>query len=158
MTALIIAAAVLLAALLGWPVTALVLRLARESAAAGTLPATVPVTEAADSALPEDAPAAEAPREAAAPRHREPATGTPATVLRGGLTIGILERIAVVFCIVFDQPVAIAYVVAIKGLGRYPELKESPAASERFIIGTLASLIWAALVGILGRWLIGLAG
>jgi hypothetical protein len=31
----------------------------------------------------------------------------------------------------------------VKGLGRYAELK-APAAAERFIIGTLASLLWAA--------------
>ena len=30
-----------------------------------------------------------------------------------------------------------------KGLGRYAELK-APAAAERFIIGTLASVLWAA--------------
>jgi hypothetical protein len=40
--------------------------------------------------------------------------------------------------------VAIAYVVAIKGLGRFAELKETPVAAERFIIGTLASMLWAA--------------
>ena len=39
---------------------------------------------------------------------------------------------------------AIAYVVAIKGLGRFAELKETPVAAERFIIGTLASMLWAA--------------
>lgn len=147
MIALIIFVAVLLAGLLGWPITALVLRTVRES--------TVP-----ESTVPESTSAAvaENPDDAMTPGRRERLPGQPVTVLRGGLTIGILERIAVVLCIVFDQPVAIAYVVAIKGLGRYPELKESPAASERFIIGTLASLIWAALIGILGRWLIGLAG
>ncbi|WP_377973769.1 hypothetical protein [Arthrobacter ulcerisalmonis] len=42
------------------------------------------------------------------------------------------------------QPVAIAYIVAIKGLGRFAELKETPVAAERFIIGTLASMLWAA--------------
>ena len=39
---------------------------------------------------------------------------------------------------------AIAYIVAIKGLGRFAELKETPVAAERFIIGTLASMLWAA--------------
>ncbi len=39
---------------------------------------------------------------------------------------------------------AIAYVVAVKGLGRYAELKETPAAAERFIIGTLTSMLWGA--------------
>ena len=47
------------------------------------------------------------------------------------------------------QPAGVAIVVAVKGLGRYPELKENPGASERFVIGTLASLIWAAGWGVL---------
>ena len=50
--------------------------------------------------------------------------------------------------------VLVAVVVAVKGLGRYPELREHPAASERFVVGTLASLTWAAAVGFLGRWLL----
>lgn len=70
-------------------------------------------------------------------------------VLRGGLVIGILERLGVAAAILANEPVAIAYVVAIKGLGRYAELKETPAVAERFIIGTLASLLWAAAVAVL---------
>jgi hypothetical protein len=56
----------------------------------------------------------------------------------------VLERLAVATAILTGEPVAIAYVVAIKGLGRYAELKETPAAAERFIIGTLTSMLWAA--------------
>ncbi|MCW1249817.1 hypothetical protein ODZ83_06390 [Acaricomes phytoseiuli] len=80
----------------------------------------------------------------------------PAGVLRGGLLIGTLERLGVALCLLFDQSFAIAFIVAIKGLGRYPELKsaQAPAVSERFIIGTLASMLWAAAVGITGRWLL----
>jgi hypothetical protein len=37
-------------------------------------------------------------------------------------------------------------VLAVKGLGRYAELR-APAAAERFIIGTLASALWAAACG-----------
>jgi hypothetical protein len=32
---------------------------------------------------------------------------------------------------------------AVKGLGRFSELR-APAAAERFILGTLASALWAA--------------
>ncbi|RNE62539.1 hypothetical protein [Cryobacterium tepidiphilum] len=64
-------------------------------------------------------------------------------VLRGGLTIGILERLAVAGAILAGFPEAIAVVVAIKGVGRFTELAASEAR-ERFIIGTLASLIWAS--------------
>jgi hypothetical protein len=63
-------------------------------------------------------------------------------VLRGGLTIGVLERIASAGAIVAGFPEALAIVVAVKGVGRFTEL-EAPEARERFIIGTFASLIWA---------------
>ena len=68
--------------------------------------------------------------------------------LRGGSWIGFLERLAVTACVLTGQPAGVAIVVAVKGLGRYPELKENPGASERFVIGTLASLIWAAGCGL----------
>ncbi|ACQ80285.1 conserved hypothetical protein [Beutenbergia cavernae DSM 12333] len=80
-------------------------------------------------------------------------------VLRGGLVIGILERLAVTGSILLGHPEGIAVVVAVKGLGRFPELRAregeqpgvSDAVSERFIIGTLASLCWAAAIGALAR-------
>lgn len=64
-------------------------------------------------------------------------------ILRGGTTIGLLERLALIGAIVAGQPAAIAVIVAIKGLGRFSELDDS-RARERFIIGTLTSLIWAS--------------
>ena len=74
------------------------------------------------------------------------APGPPApTPLRGGRVIGYLERIAVVAALGLRWPEAIAIVLAVKGLGRYPELRE-PGAAEQFIIGTLASVLWAAAV------------
>jgi len=57
----------------------------------------------------------------------------------------------VCMAILGGQPVAIAYVVAIKGLGRFAELKETPVAAERFIIGTLASMLWAAGVAAVAK-------
>jgi hypothetical protein len=74
----------------------------------------------------------------------DPAGAQPApTPLRGGRVIGYLERIAVVATLALRWPEAIAIVLAVKGLGRYPELRE-PGAAEQFIIGTLASVLWAA--------------
>ncbi len=64
-------------------------------------------------------------------------------VLRGGLTIGILERVAVAGSILSGYPAAIAVLVAIKSVGRFSEL-DAAEARERFIIGTLSSLIWAS--------------
>ncbi|CAN5261543.1 hypothetical protein BH11ACT5_BH11ACT5_19500 [soil metagenome] len=74
-------------------------------------------------------------------------------VLRGGATIGYLERFGLVGSILVGQPAAIAIIVAVKGLGRFTEL-DSAAARERFIVGTLGSLIWAATcaAAISGAW------
>ncbi|WP_127819579.1 hypothetical protein [Microbacterium sp. CPCC 204701] len=71
-------------------------------------------------------------------------------VLRGGTTIGYLERIAVALGIISGFPEAIAVVVALKGIGRFSELAAAEAR-ERFIIGTLASLVWACIVAALVR-------
>lgn len=81
------------------------------------------------------------------------ATGAPAggtrEVLRGGTTIGYLERAALVGSILAGFPQAIAVIVAIKSVGRLSELNEAEAR-ERFIIGTLVSLGWASLCA--GIW------
>jgi len=147
--ALWIALTLLTAGFVGWPVTALVFRLARtiddraDAGASLTDPANDP---AADVTVdPSAAPAAAV------------AAGSDATsvnsvrILRGGAIIGVLERLAVCLAILAGEPVAIAYVVAIKGLGRFAELKETPVAAERFIIGTLTSLLWAAGVAALAK-------
>ena len=55
----------------------------------------------------------------------------------------MLERAATAVILLAGWPEGLAILVAVKGLGRYAELK-APAAAERFIIGTLASLLWAA--------------
>jgi len=112
----------------GLPVTLLVLRLAARSADSGP-----------DAAVPTDA---------AEPPDPPP---TDARQLRGGTWIGLLERAGVAAAVLAGYPTAAAFVIAVKGLGRYPELREHPEVSERFVIGTLASLLWAAAVGALGR-------
>ena len=76
-------------------------------------------------------------------------------VLRGGTWIGLLERLAITGSLLAGYPAGIAFVIAVKGLGRYPELKENPEASERFVIGSLASMLWAVALGAAARWLIG---
>src|SRR5690606_12064873 len=83
--------------------------------------------------------------------------GTPAapqgpartSVLTGGSWIGALERIAVTVTLLSEWPEGLALVLAVKGLGRYPELRSAGQAdqsgvAERFIIGTFASTLWAA--------------
>lgn len=68
-------------------------------------------------------------------------------VLRGGAWIGVLERTAVAATVLAGWEEGLAVLIAVKGLGRFNELK-APVAAERFIIGTLASGLWAmACVG-----------
>ncbi len=79
-------------------------------------------------------------------------------VLRGGAWIGAFERAAVFAALAAGWPEGLAVVLALKGLGRYSELRgdarrggrgvlRRPGASggvaERFIIGTFASVLWA---------------
>jgi hypothetical protein len=71
-------------------------------------------------------------------------------VLRGGLVIGVLERLATVGAILAGFPEALAVVVAVKGVGRFSELS-APESRERFIIGSFASLTWACACAILVR-------
>jgi hypothetical protein len=68
------------------------------------------------------------------------------TVLRGGAWIGALERLGMFATVLGGWPLGVAAIVAIKAFARYPELKTGQAtgAVERFIIGTFASLGWAA--------------
>lgn len=126
-------AALLVSCLLGWPVAVLVLRLSRAPTHQRPQTTThggraVPILE----------------RRVEAPR-------VPGDVLlRGGRWVGLLERLAVTACILARQPELIAIVVAIKGLARYPELREFIGASERFLVGTFASLLWAVAVGVIG--------
>lgn len=69
------------------------------------------------------------------------------TILRSGALIGALERLAVLGTLLAGWPEGIAAIIAIKAFARYPELKagQGTGATERFIIGTFASLIWAAV-------------
>lgn len=68
-----------------------------------------------------------------------------ADVLRGGAWIGALERVAVFTALVSGWPEGIALTLALKGLGRYPELRneEHSGIAERFLIGTFTSVLWA---------------
>ncbi|UKA55850.1 hypothetical protein LFT45_08020 [Arthrobacter sp. FW305-BF8] len=169
MNAVWIAAALLTAGFAGWPVTALVFRLARTiddkadaAASAGRDAADDPSADVTvDSPASVDSPAAgdrvntvngDITVDAGGAAAPEPGGEASAKrILRGGAIIGVLERLAVCLAILAGQPVAIAYVVAIKGLGRFAELKETPVAAERFIIGTLASMLWAAGVAALTK-------
>ncbi|WP_346926492.1 hypothetical protein [uncultured Arthrobacter sp.] len=156
MDALWIALTLLTAGFVGWPVTALVFRLARTiddraDAGAGVVdPANDPAADVTVDRSSAAATAGTAATAALAPGSEATAVNS-VRILRGGAIIGVLERLAVCLAILAGEPVAIAYVVAIKGLGRFAELKETPVAAERFIIGTLTSLLWAAGVAALAK-------
>jgi hypothetical protein len=69
-------------------------------------------------------------------------------VLRGGAWIGALERLAVFAGLAAGFPEGVAVVLALKGVGRFQDLRgdgtSHGAATERFIIGTFTSVLWAA--------------
>jgi len=71
-----------------------------------------------------------------------PTTDDAAEVLRGGATIGYLERAAVAAVLLARWEI-LAVLVAIKSVGRFRDLDAGHHVTERFIIGTLASLLWA---------------
>lgn len=79
---------------------------------------------------------------AAGPASASRSDERPEAVLRGGAWIGYLERLATAATLLAGFPEGIALVLAVKGVGRYAELREQNAP-EAFIIGTLASLLWA---------------
>lgn len=74
-------------------------------------------------------------------------------VLAGSTWIGLLERGAITLSVLAGYPEGLAVVVAIKGLGRFHELRDHPFARERFVVGTLASVAWAGVCGLVGRGL-----
>lgn len=77
--------------------------------------------------------------------------------LKGGAWIGALERLAAYVCVIAHFPAGLAVVMAVKGLARYPDLRSSDVAvSERFIIGTLASVLLAIGGAALALWLVSL--
>jgi hypothetical protein len=169
---LVVVLALAVSAGLGWLVVAGVLRLASRSGDAGSTSPTSPTSAAAAGApagtalavgIPVPGAVGSGPDPAAVPAGAGPSPAASSdgpegprakAVLRGGTWIGILERLAVTGCVLLGDPEGIAAVIAVKGLGRYPELRENPGASERFVIGTLASLVWAVAVGALGRALL----
>ncbi|WP_181149814.1 hypothetical protein [Arthrobacter sp. MYb227] len=75
------------------------------------------------------------------------------SLLRGGMWIGILERIAIASTLWASWPEGLAVVLAVKGLGRFAELKQH-AAAEQFILGTFSSVLWACAAYGIGRLLL----
>lgn len=87
---------------------------------------------------------AESARSAAVEPGTSRASAATPDLLKGGALVGVLERAAIVASLLIGFPEGVAIVLALKGLGRYGELR-IPAAPERFIVGSLASILWALL-------------
>lgn len=75
------------------------------------------------------------------------------TALRGGRWIGPLERLLIIVLAGAGAEVAIAAVVAAKGVIRFPEISHDSTGekAEEFLIGSVSSWILAALVSMLIR-------
>lgn len=82
-----------------------------------------------------------------------------AAEMPGGEWIGLLERAAAYVCVLTGSTAGLALVLAVKALGRYADLRTpNEARGERFIIGTFASMLWAAAcagVAMVAHWGIG---
>ena len=65
--------------------------------------------------------------------------------LRAGRVIGILERLLIFVGLVASSWEILAGVVALKTVARYSDLDKQDKA-EYFLIGSLASILWAVLV------------
>ncbi len=75
-----------------------------------------------------------------------------ASTLRGGRVIGWLERAAVLLTVIAGWPEGVALVVALKGLGRYGELRgATEGTAERFLIGSFTSLLFAGAFAVAAR-------
>jgi len=73
-----------------------------------------------------------------------PETGEKIT-LRAGRVIGVLERVLIFAGLTVSSWEILAGVIALKTVARYSKLDEQNRA-EYFLIGSLASILWAVLV------------
>ena len=71
---------------------------------------------------------------------------------RMGATIGVLERLLIVALMPASGSAAVGFVVAAKTLARFKELDKKRFA-ERYLLGTMASVIVAMLSSIAAQWL-----
>jgi hypothetical protein len=67
-----------------------------------------------------------------------------------GMMIGIIERVMVLTFVLVDQYTAITIVFAAKSIARFNELEDRDMA-EYYLIGTLLSITFALIVGIVTR-------
>lgn len=66
-------------------------------------------------------------------------------ILRGGATIGYLERFMFMAAVPMGLGVGALVILVLKGIGRFSEIGNANAGRERFMIGTLVSFAWAGI-------------
>lgn len=76
----------------------------------------------------------------------------------GGKYIGYLERLLIFVFILTGQFAGVGFLITAKSILRFGELKDSEnrKQAEYIIIGTFASFLYAILVSLTARWLLGL--
>jgi hypothetical protein len=79
-----------------------------------------------------------------------PADGEPRVELARGRIIGILERLIVLTLVLMGQWGAIGFVMAAKSIARFKDL-ENRQFSEYYLIGTLASVLFAIATGLVAE-------
>jgi len=71
-------------------------------------------------------------------------------LIGAGMVIGIVERVMVLTFVLVNQYTAITVIFAAKSIARFNELKDRKMA-EYYLIGTLVSITFALLAGIVVR-------
>jgi len=71
-----------------------------------------------------------------------------------GMVIGIIERVLVLTFVLVNQYTAITIIFAAKSIARFNELKDRKTA-EYYLIGTLISITFATIIGIIIRLVLG---
>ncbi|MDZ7270858.1 MAG: hypothetical protein ONB17_04525 [candidate division KSB1 bacterium] len=68
-----------------------------------------------------------------------------------GALIGALERAMTITFVLLGQYTALGLILTAKSITRFEKLKDRRFA-EYYLVGTLASMLWAILVGLATRW------
>ena len=73
---------------------------------------------------------------------------------RAGRMIGLFERAIIFIAMVLRIEALVGFVVAAKAILRLPEAREAGhrELAEYYLVGSLASVFWAVLLGVLTRW------
>ncbi len=68
------------------------------------------------------------------------------TFKNAGATIGVLERILILICLINTLYTSIGLIFTAKSIARYKRINDEPAFSEYYLIGTLSSVLFTVLV------------